>query len=239
MPDPARPVRVLSAGMVGSGSTFLYNVIREILETDGGLRTLATYSDEWSPGFAGNHHLVVKSHWGLRALVPIAERGLLLPIVSVRHPGDAVCSDRERFGFTFDFALHRVALSLKFCGLLRRLPDTLVLRYEDRFTSSPRTAPLIARLLGVRADQPALTVIAQKYGAAETRTYAAGLATLPNLMRGADNPNDVWCPKTQIHRNHIGKMTSGRWRDLPPDERRQIDDLCGEEAASFGYDCAV
>jgi hypothetical protein len=224
--------------MVGSGSTFLYNVIREILETDSALRTVATYSDEWNPAFAGAHHLVVKSHWGVRALVPLAARGLLLPILSVRHPGDAVCSDRERFGFAFDFALHRVALSLKFCGLLRRLPDALALRYEDHFTSSPRTAPMIAELLGMRADPAALAEIARKYSAAETRNYAAGLATLPNLMTSADNPVDVWCPKTQIHLNHIGRMTSGRWRDLPPDQRRQIDDLCGEEAASFGYDCA-
>jgi hypothetical protein len=236
--DNSAPVRILSAGMVGSGSTFLYNVIREILETDSSLRTLATYSDEWNPAFAGNCHLVIKSHWGIRALFPLAERGLLLPIVSVRHPGDAVCSDRERFGFAFDFALHRVALSLKFCGLLRRLPDTLLLRYEDRFASSPRTAPVIADLLGVRMEADALTEVARKYGAAATRNYAAGLTMLPNLMRSADNPGDVWCPKTQIHRGHIGKMTVGRWRDLPADERRQIDDLCGEEAASFGYDCA-
>jgi hypothetical protein len=225
--------------MVGSGSTFLYNVVREILETDSRLGTVATYSDEWNPALVGAHHLVIKSHWGIRALTPLVERGTLLPIVSVRHPGDSVCSDRERFGFAFDFALRRVALSLKFCGILRALPATLLFRYEDRFTSSPRTAPAIATALGVRPDAATLARITRKYGAAGTRTYADRLATLPNLMRSMDNPDDVWCPRTQIHRNHIGRLTSGRWRDLPPDQRRQIDDLCGEDAAAFGYECTI
>jgi hypothetical protein len=49
---PERPIRVLAAGMVGSGSTFLYNVIREILSADPRIPAVATYSDEWNPLFA-------------------------------------------------------------------------------------------------------------------------------------------------------------------------------------------
>jgi hypothetical protein len=236
MPD-GKPVRVLQAGMVGSASTFLYNVVRDTLETDTSRRTVAAYSDEWNPAFAGDHHLVLKSHWGIRALNPLAERGLLLPIVSVRHPGDSVCSDVERFGFAFDFALQRVALSLKFCGRLRALQDTLVLRYEDRFAANPRTVGMIATLLGFGTHAAAWSEIAERYGAQSVKRYAAGL-TGPGLMVSPDNPADVWCPRTQIHRTHIGPMVSGRWRDLPPAQRRRIDDLCGEEATAFGYDCA-
>jgi hypothetical protein len=231
-----RPRRILVGGMVGSGSTFLYNVVREILTTDDP-RTVATYSDEWSRKFEGPHHVAIKSHWGIRALVPPATRGVLLPVVSVRHPGDAVCSDMERFGFTFDFAVRRVALSLKFAGLLRRLEQTVLFRYEDRFTTGPRAATLLARVFGLKLDAATLAAISQRYDAAHIRDYADRLDAIPGLMRSADNPNDAWCPTTQIHRGHIGKQTSGRWRDLPLAERKAIDELCGEEATSFGYDC--
>jgi hypothetical protein len=235
---PERPIRVLAAGMVGSGSTFLYNVIREILSVDPRIPAVATYSDEWNPLLAMHGRLVLKSHWGIRALVPQAERGMLLPIISVRHPGDSVCSDMERFGYNFDYTLQRVALSLAFCARLRELRDAVLFRYEDRFASSPRTVPGLAQVLGVKVPAERLAEIARTFSAAGVRAYADRLDTLPGLMRGQDNPSDVWCPTTQIHRGHIGKLTSGRWRDLPDAQRRLIDEACGEDASSFGYDCA-
>jgi hypothetical protein len=234
-----RPIRVLAAGMVGSGSTFLYNVLREILSSGQSQPAVATYSDEWNPLFAMHPRLVLKSHWGIRALTPQAERGLLKPVVSVRHPGDCVCSDMERFGYTFDYALQRVALSLAFCERLRTLQETMLFRYEDGFASSGRTAPGLAQLLGLRLPSEKLAEISSKYSAASVKAYAAGLDSVPGLMAGRDNPADAWCPTTQIHRGHIGKLIAGRWRDLPADQRRRIDEACSEDASSFGYDCAI
>jgi hypothetical protein len=88
----------------------------------------------------------------------------------------------------------------------------------------------------MRLDSARLTAISRKYDAAATRAYADDLASLPKLNRSTDNPDDVWCPVTQIHRGHIGKLTSGRWHDLPADQRRAIADFCAEEAAAFGYE---
>jgi len=230
-------VRVLAAGMVGSGSTFLYNVVRELLASDPRIPAVATYSDEWNPLFLTHRRLVLKSHWGIRALTPLAESGVLLPIVSVRHPGDSVCSDMERFGFVFDFALKRVELSLKFCAALRQLQETVLYRYEDRFAANPRTVAGLAQILGIKLPAERLAEIARKYEASGVRAYADALDRLPNLMRSQDNPTDAWCPTTQIHRGHIGRQVSGRWHDLPEAQRRLIDEACGEDALSFGYDC--
>ena len=230
-------VRVLAAGMVGSGSTFLYNVVRELLASDPHIPCVATYSDEWNPLFLTHRRLVLKSHWGIWALTPLAESGVLLPIVSVRHPGDSVCSDMERFGFAFDFALKRVELSLKFCAALRQLQETVLYRYEDRFAANPRTVPGLAQILGTKLHADRLAEIARKYEASGVRAYADALDRIPNLMRSQDNPTDAWCPTTQIHRGHIGRQVSGRWRDLPEVQRRLIDEACGEDALSFGYDC--
>jgi hypothetical protein len=182
-----------------------------------------------------HRRLVLKSHCGIDTLVPLAERGVLLPVVSVRHPGDSVCSDMERFGFTCGIALKRVELSLKFCAALRQLQDTVLYRYEDRFAANPRTVPGLAQILRLRLPAERLAEIAGKYDAASVRAYADALDGAPNLMR---SPNgDTWCPTTQIHRGHIGKQASGRWHDLPGAERRLIDAACGEDALSFGYEC--
>jgi hypothetical protein len=231
------PVRLLMAGMVGSGSTFLYNVAREMLMADPNWPLFVIYSDEWNPAWQGQHHLVLKSHWGIRALTPLAETGRLLPVISVRHPGDCVCSDVERFGFTFAFALQRVALSLKFAGLLRRTPNALLFRYEDGFTSDNRAAARMAQAFGLRLPSQTLADISRRFDAEHVRAYADSLEALPGLMTSPDNPHDAWCPETHIHRGHVGKQTVGRWRDLPKAERACIDEVCGEEASSFGYDC--
>ena len=231
-----RAIRVLAAGMVGSGSTYLYNVIREILASDTRLPTVAAYSDDWNPLFMTHRRLVLKSHCGIEALAPLAERGVLLPVVSVRHPGDSVCSDMERFGFTFDVALKRVELSLKFCAALRPLQETVLYRYEDRFAANPRTAAGLAQILGIKIPADRLTEIARRYEAKAVHAYADALDGVPNLIRSPGG--DAWCPTTQIHRGHIGKQVSGRWHDLPDAQRRLIDDVCGEDALSFGYDCA-
>jgi hypothetical protein len=231
-------IRVLAAGMVGSGSTYLYNVIREILASDPRIPAVAAYSDEWNPLFMVHRRLVLKSHCGIEALAPLAERGILLPVVSVRHPGDSVCSDMERFGFAFDIALKRVELSLKFCAALRQLQETVLYRYEDRFAANPRTVAGLAQILGIKVPADRLAEIARRYEASAVRAYADALDGIPNLMRSPDRPGDAWCPTTQIHRGHVGKQVSGRWRALPDAQRRLIDDACGEDALSFGYDCA-
>ena len=234
-----RAIRVLAAGMVGSSSTFIYNVVREILASDPDVPVFATYADEWSPLLLAHRRLVVKSHWGNRTLVPEAERGVLLPIVSVRHPGDSVCSDVERFGLPFDFALQRVAVSLRYCAALARIEKTSLFRYEDGFAANPQTAPGIAERLGITQSPERLAEITRTYDTAGTRAYAEGLEHATGLETNPHNPGSAWCPKTHIHKGHIGKLTSGRWRALPADQRRTIEKACGEAALSFGYDCAT
>jgi hypothetical protein len=233
-----RAIRVLAAGMVGSSSTFIYNVAREILASDPHAPVFAAYADEWSPLLLAHRRLVVKSHWGILSLLPEARRGVLLPIVSVRHPGDCLCSDVERFGFAFDFALQRVTMSLRFCAMLMRTENAALFRYEDGFASSPDTAPRLANRLGLELPAERLAEITRRYDTDGTRAYAESLEHATGLTSNPDNPGGAWCPTTHIHKGHIGKLTSGRWRALPADQRQAIQEACGDLAQSFGYDCA-
>jgi len=84
--------------------------------------------------------LVRRAIWGLRALVPQAERGVLLP--SSRCGIRAMrCSDMERLRLPFDYALQRVALSLAFCARLRELQGNRAVQIRDRFASARAPSP--------------------------------------------------------------------------------------------------
>lgn len=233
---PNSPKFVLSAGMVGSGSTFLFNAARELLIHD--LPTpapFALYSDEWNEHFLAARSLVVKCHGGSPSLLAAAKQGLVRPLVSVRHPGDCVCSDMERFGHSFAEALARVETSLAFAAALAKLEGTAVFRYEDGFAFDPLTPATIARHLGIEADEGVLARIYARYDVEGTRRLADRVDSLPDNLSNPAN-SDVWSRETQIHRGHIGRLVYGRWRDLPAQALTIIAERCGADAQFFGYD---
>ena len=231
----ASPKFVLSAGMVGSGSTFLFNVIRELLICERPRSSpLAIYSDAWDERFSGPRSLVVKCHGGSPSLLDACKTVPLRPLVTVRHPGDSVCSDMERFGLPFAEALARVETSLIFALSLRGIAPCMVLRYEDGFASDPGTSIAVAGFLGIAMGMTTASEIFAKYDTAATRRLAEAVATAPDAMSNPAN-GDVWSTTTQIHRSHIGKLVSGRWRGLPAAERKVIAIRCGTAAWPFGY----
>ena len=229
------PKYVLSAGIVGSSSTYIYNLMREILEFDSPGLVLALYSDAWIPDFVGNWHLLLKCHSGSPSLQTAIATVPLQPIITVRHPGDSVCSDMDRFNLPFEQAVARVAGSLEFAVSLSNRPNAHLFRYADDFMTAPATAATLADLLGVAVPIEKLASISAKYSAAQVRAYADNLDALPELERNPEN-DDIWCSTTQIHRNHIGKQSSNRWCDLPVAHRAVLASMLGPSARIFGYD---
>ena len=229
-----KPKRILSAGMVGSGSTFIFNVAREILTCDSTYPTHALYSDDWQPEFDADSHLLLKCHYGSPSLYAAIQAGGFLPLVTVRHPGDSLCSDMERFRLPFDRALMRVRTSLAFAAALSWIDGARVFRYEDGFMSNLNTAAILAQSLDIPVPQEKLVDVTLKYSAASVRSYAIGLDDRAEVERNIDN-DDVWCSTTQIHRNHIGKQVSNRWRNLPADQRAIIAETFREICEPFGY----
>ena len=233
---PAAPKFVLSAGMVGSGSTFLYNVVRELLiHHQPSPAPFGLYSDEWNEDLAKPRSLIVKCHGGSQSLMAAAEQGLVQPMVTIRHPGDCLCSDMGRFGFSFAEALARVETSLAFARRLSALPQTSVFRYESGFASDPSTPAAVARLLGIDADEAVLSEIYRRYDAEATRRLADEVKNSPTALSNAAQ-GDTWDRVTQIHRGHIGKLASGLWRDLPYPARAIMAERCRDDAGAFGYE---
>lgn len=92
---------VLIGGMYRSGSTFTFNISREILAKRGGYTTsLEAFDQPFS--VTERENLIVKSHHPGRFLSDLVKRGDAKGIVSYRKPEDAIASWMHTFGFDLD-----------------------------------------------------------------------------------------------------------------------------------------
>src|ERR1700683_4131907 len=123
--------------MHGSASTWIFNVVRELLIADkGDEQVLTFYADELGqvPDEAARagRHLVIKSHHGSAGLDSWLAAAHAPIILSVRDPRDACISMSQRFKAPLNHSVRWIAND---CNRLLRLAPQghLLLRYEDRF----------------------------------------------------------------------------------------------------------
>lgn len=232
------PIRVLTMGLHGSASTWVYNVARELLLANYGeaaVHSCFTIRGEGlrdTPG-ATAQHVVAKTH-GWPALAEFASEWDAKLIVSVRDPRDAVVSLMQRFGETFDRSVRGIGQDCRVAfGCARaRFP---VLRYEDRFFEKPAAVEWIARHLGVAAAPAIRARIFAAYTTDRVRQFAAGVTALPpERQRG--NESFRFDSVTQITNSHIGDGRVGKWREvLDPGQGALLTTHFRPFLAAFGY----
>jgi len=144
MPGRVAPYLVATIGVHGSASTWVFNVVRELLiDAFGEPRVLSLYADELAllpdePTRAGRH-LLIKSHHGSEPLDAWLAAQQARIVLSVRDPRDAAISMAQRFNAPFNHTVRWIAND---CNRLLRLAPQghPLLRYEDRFFEDPAEA---------------------------------------------------------------------------------------------------
>ena len=118
------------AGMQRSGSTFSYNVAREILQPRGGVTTLATNSFEDVIALSSTtEHFIIKTHEPDMLTSQLLEKNALPCICTIRKPEDAILSWMTVFGFSLENTLEIFTNWLKWHqGLSNHL---LNIKYEN------------------------------------------------------------------------------------------------------------
>jgi hypothetical protein len=232
------PRLVATIGMHASASTWVFNVVRELLiAAVGEPLVLTLYADEVAqlPDEAARagRHLVIKSHHGSAALDAwIATMGARC-FLSVRDPRDACISMAQRFKAPLGQTVRWVAND---CNRLLRLAPLChpLLRYEDRFFEDTAVAGQLADALGLCLDPAVIEAIFTRYRTEAVRRFAQNLADLPpeRLSMVASLPMDR---VTQILAPHIGDTTSGKWRTLPSPHQAELTRLFGPFLDRFGY----
>jgi hypothetical protein len=235
--EPVAPRPVATIGMHASASTWVFNVVRELLvATVGEPQVKALYADERAqlPEPDG-HHLVIKSHHGSLGLDDWLAASDARIFLSVRDPRDACISMSQRFRSPLRHTVQWIAND---CNRLLRLAPLghPLLRYEDRFFED-RTAPSrMAQVLNLQVASAVIEDIFDRYSTEAVRTFAQTLDELPpnRLTRVVTFPMDR---VTQILGSHIGDTRSGKWRALPPQLQTELTQVFRPFLDRFGYPC--
>lgn len=234
------PRVIATVGLHGSASTWVFNVVRELLIASvGEADVLAFYAEHASelPDAVtrGLHrHVVVKSHHGspdLDAWLAVAQAPI---VVSIRDPRDACLSMAQRFSARIDVAARWLADD---CRRVLRLAarNPALLRYEDRFFEDPAAVGALAHALGVSVSPADRATITARYRTEAVRSFAERLAELPPDRVTVVGSSHLMDPVTQIHGLHIGDTRSGKWRELPRPLRDQLTQGFGAFLDRFGY----
>ena len=217
------PRLVITAGLHGSASTWVFNVARELMLATVGEDSLVSFFGASpaavlaQPQIIGKH-IVCKTH-GWPNLDVFAALTSAIMIVTIRDPRDCVLSYMERFSQPFLNAT-RVILNDCVHATACSTPAATVLRYEDLFFSDPAVVRLIAERIGVKVDDTIVGNIFDRYSTDSVRAFAAKLETLPRERLDGDGKPLLFDRVTHITRTHIGDSRVGKWRERFDDQQR-------------------
>jgi Sulfotransferase domain len=237
--QPAPPPRLVATiGMHASASTWVFNVVRELLiAAVGDAQVLTFYADELGqmPDEAARagRHLVIKSHHGSEALDTWLAAAPARIILSMRDPRDACISMSQRFKSPLNHTVRWIAND---CNRLLRLAPQghLLLRYEDRFFDDRTAAERLASALGLRPAPDMIEAIFARYRTEAVRSFAQQVKHLPPA-RLTPVASFMMDRVTQILEPHIGDGRIGKWRDLPAPLPADLTRVFGPFLDRFGY----
>lgn len=205
-------------GIYGSASTWLFNVVRLLLEQEGGdrprvhfLSSTAEFAQFGQPGITD----LVKSHEIADdvAILELAKRTRRI-FITVRDPRDAVTSLLLARSHGFARAVDFVEQSAKLCAAMRADQRARLFRYETGFFNQPRIVAELAAHLGLAIDAARAQNIFAANSRAAVEQHIAAMPGRPGILRD-DVSGDLLDPQTQWHTHHAGRSGEmGRWRQV-------------------------
>jgi hypothetical protein len=216
------PPIFICAGIYRSGSTWAFNVCRELgqLLADKTDTSLASGYPNLGPldhflehaaEQARNGPIVVKAH----LLGPVAlnwiNSGKAKAIYIYRDPRDCVASDLRFKAHDIDAAGARVLECLRNLSTFRDSPRILLVRYEQMMAERCAAIAQIAQHLGFDLDERAIGRIDERTNLAASLRIAQGLKSRPGGQYRRDGAHRV-DPTTLLYDNHIAGGTVGRWK---------------------------
>jgi len=234
-------------GLYSSGSTWVFNVLREIWRAEPDVMAdenafKSLYADREADlplDIFDARRVVMKTHLASNTpadalLLSIA--GCPGPvIVTARDPRDAVVSLMQRFRSTFPNALHSVVRSAQAIVQLAELREVFILRYEDGLIGSARAFDLIASWLGSAPSEELRARILASLAPEAVRSLVERLS-----VSGVISATQRWDPETHWHPDHIGDGRIGKYRDVLSETRQDlIAWRTAEFCSRFGYPLPV
>jgi hypothetical protein len=197
---------VLIAGMPRSGSTFSFNVAREVLRARGTTHQQSVEEDVIGPvcRSGGTSHVLVKAHNLDEPSLALARAGAMRIIMTVRRVEDALASWFTAFdAFPEDQSLQIMRNWLKLFAQLRA--HSLIVPYEQTDRNPWFAAWRIARYLYPVGPAEAIA-IARRSQKAEVKRRADELCVgAPGIVDAGFSHFDE---QTFFHRRHVAALQS-------------------------------
>jgi hypothetical protein len=190
---------VLVNGMPRSGSTFAFNIAREILTRRGSATWSA--SDQIETAVLGStaESIIVKSHNPSVLGMRLVQSGAMKAICTIRDPVEAIESWMEVFGFDIEQSI--MVFQAWFRSYISLQKYCLVIRHSEIERNRMYVIWKIARQLGVILPPGELIFLTRKYSKVAVGAFVA------RLERSGRSITDVgfsyYENETFFHRNHI------------------------------------
>ncbi|MDD1623180.1 MAG: sulfotransferase [Methylococcaceae bacterium] len=195
---------VTVGGMYRSGSTFSFNIVREILCD---LGSVVTVSDNILANALSasedSEHLIIKSHAPDELITSLINKRAILCICTYRKPEDSIASYVRVFGGTLESATSMVESWLEWHS--KTHDRVLNIPYEQIENDPLGTIYQIQRYLTGAKDTAQAVILKEKY---QKETLKDQL----DLLQKSDSTTDLgftyYDNETYFHRKHISSIKS-------------------------------
>jgi hypothetical protein len=238
------PRIVICLGLYSSGSTWVFNVVREIwlaevdaATTASAFKSLCLDTEAELPlDTFEARRITLKTHIPsdmssdeLLRLIAVCRGPVIL---TVRDPRDAIVSAMRRFRVSFDVALGAIALNAQAILQLAGLREVSVLRYEDGAIGSPGIFDHITSLLGATLRPGLREKILSSLAPDAVRS------TIDRLCASGVITNArPWDPETHWHFDHIGDGRVGKYvGELSHAQQSLVKSRTAAFCKRFGYE---
>lgn len=205
--------------MQRSGSTFSFNIAREIVRARGSIHQEATNDVAAAIRNSGNsEHVLIKSHDISDLGISLIRHGSARAVCTVRKPEEAVASWLDTFGFDLDEAIEDFR---RWLLMYREIaPHALTVGYETIERRPTLAAWRIARNLGLAVSPVEVLRAARKFRKVQIRKK---FQTLEKSDGGVvDLGFSHYDSETFFHRRHVSP--EGASRSLAPEVVARIRD---------------
>jgi hypothetical protein len=245
---------ILCAGAKSSASTWLYNVIAEILRRRDAAEAASYVRSEGAPNRRGENvkqfyadspdafpsfdsysdMLVIQTQRPSTALCAMANRQRLQVVMTIREPRDAMASLMKRFGYSFSAAFRAVAAGNTQMVDLLRSSSPLLFRFEDRFYDREATIPMVAEFLGIELAAP---LVREIFNGLTREAVSRRIETLRQSGAfGSARQPVVHDPQTRWQLGHVGDIAIGQHAELlSREQQKSVLEVTAEYCWEFGY----
>lgn len=201
---------VVVGGMIRSGSTLSFNIVRELLERSG---TVEAASANGVPPsaltFSAEHHFILKSHEPEMEVLDRIRSREWPCICTLRDPVEAIDSWMRTFGFPFEHGLESVR---RWLAWYVQVADSVLSVEYDMIERQPlRAIESIAEYIDSDVDPELVQLLANKY---DKRRLKAQYDSLEHSAGTVDLGFSFYDKETFFHRRHISSLNSTRSETL-------------------------